>query len=117
MRQIVQRYRDPRIEIALGRHPLVVHLLNVESNGNAGLEPRLGQYQPRLRIAQHVANPIGRILRVQGHIGPARLQRRQSADRQVHAALQQQSHGLFRTHAPGPRRKCAHWLARRFNSR
>ena len=62
----------------------------------------VGEQHQRGAVLQHEAQPLGRIGRVQRHIGPARLQHRQNRHDHLEAALQAQSHPAVRHHAQRP---------------
>ena len=51
-------------------------------------------------VVQHHAQALGRVARVQRHVGAARLEHRQEGDDQLRAALQQHAHPRLRPHAP-----------------
>ena len=63
-------------------------------------KPRRGllrQHNPRLRVRQHVRQPLRRIRRIQRHIGPARLQHPKQTHKKRQRALQRNPHQNLRS--------------------
>ncbi|MND82282.1 hypothetical protein D3C80_741100 [compost metagenome] len=60
---------------------------------------RLGQEDPRLAVFKHVGHALGRVIRVQRHIGAARLEHRQQGDDHLAAALHGHADPHFRADA------------------
>ena len=61
----------------------------------------LGQQHPGLAVLEHVGQAIGRVLRVQRHIGATGLERRQQADDHLRGALHAHRHQHIRADAHG----------------
>ena len=83
-----------------------VEIEAVHGDHTKGLDTRqtrqqmaLGQQQCCTAILQHVGQTLGRVVRVERHIGAARLENRQQADQQLRRAFNGNRHRHIRAHA------------------